>query len=151
MATYSFSNVQASITGPGGTIQMGNGSATAEEGITTEPTERNTMTTGSDGSVMHSLHAAKPGKITVRLLKTSPVNAALSQMQAFQMASSATHGQNVITVTDPVRGDVVTGIFCAFKKPPNLTYAVEGGMNEWEFDVGQIDELLGSGVPDINV
>jgi hypothetical protein len=42
---------------------------------------KNTMTVGADGEVMHSLHAGKSGTITVTLLKTSPVNKKLSDVQ----------------------------------------------------------------------
>lgn len=152
MATYSFQSVTATIVGPGGSIQIGNGSGAAEEGISTAMTEeKNTMTIGADGAVMHSLHAGNSGKITVRLLKTSPVNALLNAMYNFQKAAVAAWGQNLITVTDPSRGDVVTSTLVAFAKQPDLTYSKDGGMNTWEFHAGTIDELLGAGVPDVNV
>jgi hypothetical protein len=62
-------------------VELGYGSANAEEGITVTMTEaKNTMTIGADGEVMHSLHAGKSGTITVTLLKTSPVNKKLSLM-----------------------------------------------------------------------
>lgn len=151
MATYSFLNVQASITGPGGAFSLGAGSANAEEGITTAfAGEKNTMTMGADGAGMHSLHASNAGKITLRYLKTSPVNAQLSALYRFQKANSANWGQNVIKVSDTQRGDVVSAKQCAFTKHPDLTYAVEGGMIEWEFDVITLDELIGAGVPDVN-
>ena len=79
MATYSFLDVTASLTGPTGVIDLGQGSANSEEGITqTMGGNKNTMTIGADGEVMHSLHADKSGTITVTLLKTSPVNKKLS-------------------------------------------------------------------------
>lgn len=109
--------------------------------------EKNTMTTGADGQVMHSLHAGKAGTITVRLLKTSPVNQRLSLLYAFQTSSSARHGQNVLVVSDTARGDLVTGREAAFAKLPDLTYSKEGGVMEWTFHCGRIDELLGSGTP----
>jgi hypothetical protein len=68
-------DVTATLAGPTGDIDLGYGSANAEEGITVTMTEaKNTMTIGADGEVMHSLHAGKAGTITVTLLKTSPVN-----------------------------------------------------------------------------
>ena len=73
MATYSFLDVTASLTGPTGVIDLGQGSANSEEGITqTMGGNKNTMTIGADGEVMHSLHADKSGTVTVNLLKTSP-------------------------------------------------------------------------------
>ncbi|CAK8737758.1 hypothetical protein SODG_001487 [Sodalis praecaptivus] len=70
MATYSFMDVSASMTGPTGVIDLGYGSANAEEGIVVAMTEaKNTMTLGADGEGMHSLHAGKSGTITINLLK----------------------------------------------------------------------------------
>jgi hypothetical protein len=152
MGVYSFLDVQASIIGPGGSFSLGSDAGAAEEGITTAFVgEKNTMTKGAGGEGMHSLHASNAGKITVRLLKTSPVNAQLSAMYNFQKSSSGNWGQNVIKVSNTVRGDVVDGNQCAFTKHPDLTYATEGGSIEWEFDVIQLDELIGAGVPDVNV
>jgi hypothetical protein len=54
-------------------------------------------------------------------------------------------------VSNTVRGDIVTGRQCAFSKHPDLTYATEGGIIEWEFDVIHLEELIGTGVPDVNV
>lgn len=146
MATYSFADVVASIAGPGGSFPLAYGAGTADEGITVAMTEeKDTMTTGSDGSVMHSLHAGKSGKFTVRLLKTSPTNALLSTLYGFQTTSSQFHGQNVLTIANPATGDLITGSLAAFAKLPNLTYAKDGGSNEWEFNVGRIDYVLGTG------
>ncbi|MBU9403923.1 DUF3277 family protein, partial [Burkholderia multivorans] len=62
MATYSFQDVTATIVGPGGAFSLGYGSANAEEGITiAQAGDKNTMTVGADGEVMHSLHADKSG------------------------------------------------------------------------------------------
>ncbi len=152
MGTYSFLDVQASIIGPGGAFSVGSDAGAAEEGITTAFVgEKNTMTKGAGAAGMHSLHASNAGKITFRFLKTSPVNAQLSALYNFQKSSSANWGQNVIMVSNTVRGDIVTGRQCAFAKHPDLTYATEGGMVEWEFDVVHLEELIGTGVPDVNV
>lgn len=145
MGTYSFLDVEATIIGPGGAVSIGSSSGASDEGITVEPSVRNTMTTGAGVGVMHSLQAQKSGKLSVHLLKTSPVNAQLSVMQALQMATPSLHGQNVITVTEQGLGDVVTATEVAFTRPPALSYSKDGAMNTWEFDVGQLDELLGSG------
>jgi hypothetical protein len=149
--SYSFLDVQATIAGPGGSFSMGNGAGIAEEGITVEFNEdKDTQTIGADGTPMHSLHAGKGGKITVRVLKTSPLNAQLSQLYAFQTSSSANHGQNVVTVDDPARGDSISARAVAFMKFPVVTYAKDGAMNEWSFNVGILDILLGSGAPAIS-
>lgn len=146
MAVYSFLNCQASIAGPGGFAQLANGAAAAEEGITIEASEdKNVMTIGADGKGQHSLIASDAVTVTVRLLKTSPNNAILMTMYDLQTASSALHGINVITIVDSARGDLTVCQNAAFKKKPALTYAKEGGMNEWTFDVIKANTVLGSG------
>jgi Protein of unknown function (DUF3277) len=147
ITTYSFLDVQAAITGPGGAFSIGAGSGNAEEGITIAPTEDvDTMTIGADGTPMHSLHASKGGRVVVRLQKTSPTNALLSQMLALQRSSGALHGQNTITITNTATGDNITCQLCAFGKQPEIKYGKEGGFNEWEFLCGIVDQQLGGGV-----
>lgn len=143
---YSFLNCQASIAGPGGFAQLAAGAAAAEEGITIEAVEdKNVMTIGADGKGQHSLIASDACTVTVRLLKTSPINSILSAMYDLQSASSAVWGQNVITVTDTARGDLTLINQAAFKKKPTLTYAKEAGLNEWVFDAVQANTVLGEG------
>lgn len=144
--TYSFLDVQASLVGPGVVAQLGNGAAVAEEGITIQASEDiDKMDIGADGAGMHSLHADKSGTFTVRLLKNSPINAVLSAAYAFQTAASASHGQNTVQVTNTASGDSITLTQCAFKKAPDLTYAKDGGLVDWEFNAVRIERLLGKG------
>lgn len=142
---YSFLDVQAAIVGPGGAFSLGSGAGAAEEGISIDPSgEIDAMQIGADGTGQHSLHADKSGKVTVRVLKTSPVNRLLSAMYNFQTASAASHGQNTITISDAVRGDVITCRQCAFAKAPSLAYAKEAGTQDWEFNAIAIDRVLGA-------
>ena len=144
MATYSFLDVTASLTGPTGVIDLGQGSANSEEGITqTMGGNKNTMTIGADGEVMHSLHADKSGTITVTILNTSPVNKKLSLAYNAQSQSSATWGNNVIVIRNTASGDISTARSCAFQKQPDFNNAKEGGTVAWVFDCGKIDQLLG--------
>lgn len=148
MSTYSFIDVGAAIDGPGGNIQLGYGAGVAEEGITIERTEdMNTMNTGADGEVMHSLHASTSGTVRVRLQKTSRQNALLQAMLNFQRIAAANHGRNVIRVQDSARGDIVTCRVVAFAGPPSLTWGKVGAMNEWLFHAGKISPILGVGLP----
>ena len=144
MATYSFLDVTASLTGPTGVIDLGQGSANSEEGITqTMGGNKNTMTIGADGEVLHSLHADKSGTITVTLLKTSPLNKKLSLAFNAQSQSSATWGNNVIVIRNTASGDISTARSCAFQKQPDFNNAKEGGTVAWVFDCGKIAQLLG--------
>jgi hypothetical protein len=146
MATYSFMDVAASITGPGGSFALGYAQANAEEGITVTMKEaKNEMTIGADGSVMHSLHAGNGGSVTLRYLKTAPVNHQLAAMYDFQRVSSAVWGNNVLVISDPARGDQISCRQVAFQKWPDVTYAKDGGTLEWVFDCGSIDGILGDG------
>jgi hypothetical protein len=146
MTTYAFSNVSATLLGPGGTISLGNGAGNADEGITIDMIDdKDTMTVGADGTIMHSLHASKAANITVRLLKTSPVNAQLSQLYQAQAISSALWGKNTLAVADATRGDIIAGTDIAFKRHTPVTYAKEGGVNEWSFH-GAVTQLLGTGI-----
>lgn len=143
---YSFLNVNATIAGPGGVVNLAAGAAAAEEGITIEATEdKNVMTIGADGKGQHSLIASNACAFTVRLLKTSPVNALLMIMYDLQSASSALWGQNVLTIVDSGRNDYTVIQAAAFKKKPTITYAKEGGLNEWTFDGITANTVLGSG------
>ena len=145
-STYSFLDVHAAIVGPGGSFSLGSGSGNSEEGITVSPTEEiNNMAVGADGTVMHSLHADKSGVVTVNVLKTSPVNALLSAMMAFQRTSGSAHGQNLITIINTATGDTITCQQVAFARVPDLKYAKDGGMNSWMFHAGIIDPGLGNG------
>lgn len=147
MGTYSFLDNKCSLVGPGGSVNLASGASAAEEGITITATEDvNTMTIGADGEGMHSLHANKSGEVVVRLLKTSPVNQQLSQMYALQTASSANHGQNSMTLSNTQIGDFITMRQVAFRKAPDLTYAKDGQIVEWNFHAIKIDRALGGNV-----
>lgn len=145
MSTYSFLNVQATLAGPGGLINLGAGAAVADEGITVQRAgDKNAMLIGADGEGMNTLRADKSGQFTIRLLKTSPQNAKLMAMYNGQSLSSTLWGQNVITVTQSGVGDIHTGRECAFKKIPDMNYKKDGDIVEWIFDVIKLDSLLGT-------
>ena len=149
MATYSFLDVTAAMSGAGGNINLGAGSAVSEEGITVEAVEdKSIMTIGADGAGMHSLIASEASTVTIRLLKTSPVNSQLNEMYKQNTISSANHGSNTITIRNPATGDNITLQQVAFKKRPTITYAKEGGMNEWTFDAVKTEMTLGVGTPE---
>jgi hypothetical protein len=150
MGVYSFLDVQAAIQGPGGSFQLGSGSGNGEEGITIEPGgDKNVMTIGADGSVMHSLKGDASGTVTVTLLRTSSVNALLQNLYNFQTASSRYHGRNTIIIRNAVSGDVISCSEVAFAKAISNPYAVEGGKIAWAFHAGKIDTRLGTGTPEI--
>jgi len=147
MPAYSFLDVMCAISGPGGTFTLSPGDGNAEEGVTvTMAEDKDTMTIGADGVVMHSLHAAKPGTVAVRLLKISPTNAQLAALYGVQALSAATWGVNTITINDLARGDNITARQAAFVRMPAINYAKIGGTVEWVFNAGFIDIMLGAGI-----
>lgn len=138
-------DVSASIVGPTGAFSLGYGEATAEEGIDiVRAGDKNTMTTGSDGEGMHSLHADKSGQVTLRYLKTAPINALLMAAYNAQTMDSRLHGKNLITVSNSASGDLHAARSCAFKKAPDLKYAKDGDIVAWVFDAIKIDSMLGT-------
>jgi hypothetical protein len=149
ISAYSFEDVLATIVGPSGTTPLGVSAAPAAEGITVSKEAKNTKTVGADGSVMFSMHANESGKVTVRLQKTSPVNAILSAMYRLDSSTALNWGKNVIIITEIATGDVYTCTGCAFTQHPSNTYATEGNTLDWEFDAGVVDPLLGFGSPSI--
>ncbi len=151
MATYSFLDVACSINGTGGNINLASGAGAAEEGISIEQVEdKSTMTIGADGSAMHSLHGTTASKISIKLLKTSPVNQQLMAMYNQQTASAASHGKNTVTVAISATGENISITEVAFKKVPNIVYGKEGGTNEWVFDGGKTSYTLGNFVSGTN-
>jgi len=150
--TYSFLDVACAISGPGGDVNLSTGVGVDKGGITmAELEDKATMVVGADGAVMHSLHASKAARVTIRLQKTSAANAALNAMYRYQTTSAAYYGQNTITVRDPVRGDIATCQQCGFVKHPDLVYAEDGGIMEWTFNCGIYDPKVGDGFPISNI
>lgn len=148
---YSFLDVQAALSGPGGNFPLsGDRVGIAQEGISITATgDKNVMLTGADGAVMHTLVADCSGSITVTLLRTSPVNRLLQNLYNLQSKSSANWGRNTITIRDIARGDTVTCQEVAFAKAPDKVFAQEGGTIQWTFHAGKIEGQIGSGTPEI--
>lgn len=142
---YSLVDVQATLDGPGGSIQLGAGAAVAKEGLSFDWADaKNNMLMGADGEGVHSLRASKASHFTLRYLLTSPVNAQLQQMYNTQIQSSALWGQNVLTIANPVTGDNVTGTQVAFQKGTGRTWAEDANFSEWVFDAIKTDVILGA-------
>jgi len=151
LVSYSLMNVNATLSGPGAQISLGYGAAVAKEGITAEMLEeKDGLLVGADGSIMHSLRGGNAGRISVRLLKTAPANAALSIAYNFQRTNASFWGQNILMISDVQRGDVVTATNLAFTKFPTVTWAEDGNTLDWVF-TGNVLELLGLGTADINL
>lgn len=145
MPAYSFVNVSASITGPGGSFQLGSGSANTDEGIQIEfNSDRDIMTIALDGTPIHSLNPDKSAKVTVTLSKVSPANAKLSAMFDGQSLSSSLWANNTITIQDSASGDTTVCRSVAFTKKPTTSYGKEAGNMQWVFNCGLVDSVLGT-------
>ena len=144
MSSYSFLDFNCSMVGVGIASDLGSGAAVAEEGITHAPNEdKNVMQQGADGTTQHSLIASDAGILTIRLLKTSPANAALMAAYNLQKSSSRFWGTNTVVMTNQSTGDVITCQQVAFKRKPDNVNQKEAGVNEWVFDCGKTPEFLG--------
>lgn len=144
MPTYSFIDVNATLTSTLGTVNLAYGAAASEEGITiARNAEKTIQTIGAGGSNMFSLRADKSGTVTCRYLKTSNTNAALMALYDAQSLSSATWGINTIQVNNTATGESYTCRECAFSKVPDINFAEEGGIQEWEFLAGYVDGVGG--------
>lgn len=141
---YSFLDTSIVITGPGGSFELSE-MGIAGGGVSLEFNERTSMTEGADGSVMHTLKAAKTGRITVRFLKNGDGNFVLDRMFNFDNASAANLGQNVISVRNVSLGDSFVGAQSAFVGKPTTVYGAEGPELEWRFNVGKLDGTFGNG------
>jgi hypothetical protein len=145
--TYSFLDVQCTLSGPGGNIPLGNEAGVAEEGITIEQVDSvGRMVIGADGTPMQVLQATRGAHITVRLLKTSPTNALLMQMVNFQRTSGNLWGQNTLSLNELATGDNIDCAFVAFDKVPKIDYDKAGKMIDWTFLAGTSDFTLGINV-----
>ncbi|MDR1979775.1 MAG: DUF3277 family protein [Synergistaceae bacterium] len=146
MPAYSFLDITASISGSGGSFSLKGGNA--PEGITVVADADMTETvTGADGVIMHSLmEQGRTCTVTVTLLKTSPVNAQLQQLINSQSQSSATWGDNVISIRDVVRGDDLTISDAAYIRQSDVNYAAAGGTMAWTFRGRATAVVLGSGL-----
>ena len=141
---YSFFDVTATLAGITGVVDLGYGASTAEEGISINMSEdKNDMKIGCDGNVMHSLRCGKSGQIAVHLLKVSPAAKVLQNMYNAQTIGAAFHGQNVFSMKQTAAGDVIIGRMVAFKKCPDTSYAKDGDILTWTFDVGAFDIIRG--------
>lgn len=137
MVTWSLMNVLASISGPGYTVDL-MGCVTTDGIQITPNDERNLMTPGGNGCVMHTLRLNKSGRILVNLLTTSATNAELYEMMNYQMSDPTLHGQNVISIKHGTLGDDITAKFVAFVGPPEVTWTADGSARQWAFDAGEI-------------
>ena len=141
--SYSFLDVKASVSGPGGSFSLSDFEL-SDEGVTLAQTaDKNTLTTGANGDGMHSMKASRAVRATVTLLKTGNGNAQLNAMYRYQAVSSARWGQNIITITNAVTGDSVTLTAGAFVRQTDLGYKTEGGVNVWAYDVIDSEQILG--------
>jgi hypothetical protein len=145
LPTYSFQDVFGTITGPGCAATFGNASGQSDEGITFEQTEdKNRMTPGASGEVMHTLVATDAARLSIHVLKTSPLNTILTQAFNYQKQSSLYWGKNLITITT-LLGDVITCSQVAFTKRPANSYSKEPAKLVWEMEVGHLYSNLGLG------
>ena len=140
---YSFVDVNATISGPGGSFSLSSAGLSDEGVVLTQASDKNTMTVGAAGDGMHSMRASTAVRITVSLLKIGTGNAQLNALYRYQSMSSAYWGQNTFTITNAVTGDSIVCTGSAFIKQTDVGYKTEGGLNVWAFDCIASQQILG--------
>lgn len=139
VTTYSFLDINATLVGVGGTVNVGSGSMVAEEGIEIEAVEdKSTMRIGADGSTVHSLHASTACTVRINLLAESETNEQLNRMYKLQTVSSKTHGKNVLTINNTASNEMIVLSNGAFKKTPKKSFKKDAEIVTWEFDFGSM-------------
>ena len=132
MATWSFQDIKAAFEGPGGAFPLAPDSGNAAEGISFAPAgDKNIMTEGAGGEIMHSLRASQAGTLTITLLKTSNTNGLLQGVYNFQASSAKLWGKNSVVITNTQTGEVSIFKQGAFAKLPDKSWAEEGGTVAW--------------------
>lgn len=144
MASYSILDVHATIIGPGGIINLGQGSGLAQDGITVNQSEpTNTMQVGLDGAVCHNKSESSAGTISFTFLGVSKAREKLLRMYNFQVRipGSSLHGQNRISIVNNTTGETIVADECAFQNITATGYKKEIDNSTWVFDCGQITHL----------
>ena len=145
LVAYAFANIAGTVAGPGGVVSIGYPNGNAKEGLHVEYLEaKDAMVVGSDGSVMHSLRSGNAARVSVYLLKTSPINALLSNLYNFQRTQASYWGINTIAISDVQRGDVGAGSQMAFERHTGVAWAEDANIMQWNFQ-GNWLQILGSG------
>ena len=143
--TYSFQDVQATLSGPAGIVDIKNGGVSDEGVMIAALGPKDVMTIGAAGNGMHTLIAANGARCEISLLKTGPGNAILNVMYNFARASSANWGKLQLTLQNPATGDSITLLGGAFEKQADLRYGTQGALNVWPFLFISRDDILGNG------
>jgi Protein of unknown function (DUF3277) len=144
--TYSFLDVQATLVAPSVTFDIASAGVSAEGIRLSMVGEKDVMTVGADGDVMHTLIASDASNCEISLLKDAAGNKLLNDLYNFQKASSANWGGIQITIANNVTGDTITLVGGAFAKQADISYAQEGTMNVWPFKFGFRVDTLGNGL-----
>lgn len=144
LIAYSFVDVSATFSCPGGIVRLGNGAAVADEGISVEKAEDyNTMIVGTEGDILQCRHSGTHGTIRIRLLKHSESNGQL--MNIMKSLKGSEWGIGNFSVRNRSNGDSVSAAEVAFTGPPALVFGKIAGMLEWLLHAGHIDPVLFEG------
>jgi hypothetical protein len=146
--TYSFLDVQATLTGPGGSFDLAS-NGLAEEGLKYSMIgPKDIMTMGANGNGMHTLVGSNGARVEMSFLKTAPANAVLNHLYTYQSSSSAYWGQNQLTINNPITGDSVTLLGGSFEKQADNAYAMQANLLIWPFlFITRLDKLGNGGNP----
>ena len=144
--TYSFLDVQATLTSPSVTFDIGS-AGVADDAIRISMVgEKTTMTIGADGDGQHNMIASNASRCEISFLKDAPGNALMNQLYNFQSSSSANTGNIQITISNNVMGDVIQLTGGAIAKQADIAYTREGPANVWSMNFISRHDVLGNGL-----
>lgn len=98
---------------------------------------------GADGKMAVSISADKSGKMTFKLMQTSPANKVLSALSAAQGEGTGSFVPCSVLFQDTYRKDQGTGTVGYVQKPADMTRGAGVNMTEWTIIVERLDMLLG--------
>ncbi len=125
-------------------IPLDSGFADGEFLKVEQTSEDFTMVVGTDGEVTRSKTNDRTAKVTVRLMQTSDGNAALSALNAKDLAQSNGAGVGSFLVKDRTSGTIkYTASSCWISKPPSVSFDKTATAREWEITVGDLSRQDG--------
>lgn len=143
--TYSFADLNGTITCPGFISIPLTGAAVGQGNINISLTDNNTVHDRSaDGHVMISKIKSDIGEISLEIHQTSPLNTALIKLYNFLIAAPSATWATIGINFDTVLGlpEIVNATGVSFSKRADKPYQNEGQNITWNFMAASIKYVL---------
>lgn len=100
-----------------------------------------TLTVGADGKGARTKSNDRSGKVTLRLMQTSPSNDSLDALAALDEVSGT--GVGALVVKDVLGTTLVHAESAWIQKPANVEFGKDMGEREWVFESDDLDMVSG--------